>query len=228
LVARLKTILKRDLKLGTDVQIGDTTPLFGGDMDLDSLDLPLLITSMEREFGIKIPSQNVGAKLFQNVTSLAGYIQEHAAKRTAAAATVAPPAPSDPLSRLPHREPFRFVSRLTAIQPGVSAQGVWAVGGSEAFFAGHFPGRPIVPGVLIIEALAQLSGVAGSGGESGQLAHADIRFEQPVAPPAEIQLRTTLMRVVGTLQQFDVEAAVASAIVARGSLALHRPGGQTS
>lgn len=67
------------------------------------------------------------------------------------------PAPAD---FLPHRPPFLFVDELTAIEPGRGARGVWRLTGSEAFFQGHFPGRPTLPGVLMVEAMAQLGAVA--------------------------------------------------------------------
>jgi 3-hydroxyacyl-[acyl-carrier-protein] dehydratase len=61
---------------------------------------------------------------------------------------------------LPHRPPFLFVDEITALTPGVSASGLWRLTGTEGFFQGHFPGRPLLPGVLMVEAMAQLGGIA--------------------------------------------------------------------
>jgi 3-hydroxyacyl-[acyl-carrier-protein] dehydratase len=222
---RIKDILRRDLKLGPDARIDDDGPLFDSDADLDSLDMLLLVSSLEREFGIKIPSEAVGETVFRSVSTIAQYVAEHRPK-----SKPGPAQPSggtvNPLDRLPHGDPFRFVTKLVSWKADDTAEGIWAVTGTEAFFAGHFPGKPLVPGVLIAEALAQLSGLIAppAGATGGKLAHVDVRFENPVAPPAEIALASKLVRKVVSLQQFEVTASVGEKTVARGTLAIQHGG----
>ncbi|HXE55217.1 MAG TPA: phosphopantetheine-binding protein [Tepidisphaeraceae bacterium] len=212
---QIKLLLRRDLKLGPDIQIPDDMPFVGTEADFDSLDILLLLASIEKQFGIKIPSEAVGKQVFENVSTLASYIEDQMSNKQTQ---------PDYLSRLPHKDPFRFVTRVTQITAGQSAEGIWVVTGSEPFFAGHFPGQPLVPGVLIAESLAQLSGlISPVETRSGKLVHVDVRFDEPVAPPADLVLRSRLLRTVGELEQFEVSALLNDRTIARGMLTLSRP-----
>jgi acyl carrier protein len=223
---RVKDILRRDLKMGDHIHIDDHAPLFNSQNDLDSLDMLLLVSSIEREFGFRIPNEAVGQTVFQSVDSLANYIELNRHSKPVSRVQVIETGVSL-LDRLPHGPAFRFVTKINQQKAGESIEGVWSVGGEEPFFAAHFPGRPIVPGVLLAEALAQISGLVMSDtAQRGALAHVDIRFEKPVAPPAEISLKSRLSKHLGAIHQFQVSASVGENVVAQGTLALHlSPGG---
>lgn len=74
---RVKRIIRDSLKLGADADIGDAMPLIGGEYDLDSLDILLVVTNIEKEFAIKIPNEAVGREAFANVTTLAEFVESH-------------------------------------------------------------------------------------------------------------------------------------------------------
>jgi 3-hydroxyacyl-[acyl-carrier-protein] dehydratase len=113
---------------------------------------------------------------------------------------------------------------VTQIKEGESGEGVWSLNGTEPFFAGHFTGHPLVPGVLLAEAMAQLSGLVGPPeSKEGKLVHVDVRFDRTVAPPVDIILQSRHLRSIGLLQQFEVSASVGQDTVARGMLTLSRP-----
>lgn len=102
---------------------------------------------------------------------------------------------------LPHRHPFLFVDDLLDVVPGVSARGTWHLTGDEEFFRGHFPGRPTLPGVLMVEAIAQLGAVALLSDERyrgklplfGGIDRA--RFRRQVVPGETLELSITMGRL---------------------------------
>jgi 3-hydroxyacyl-[acyl-carrier-protein] dehydratase len=107
----------------------------------------------------------------------------------------------EPADVLPHRPPFLFVDEVLELTPGASARGVWRLTGNEWFFAGHFPGRPTLPGVLMCEAIAQLGAIAVLTDERGAgrlplFGGLDgARFRRQVGPGDALELAVELGRM---------------------------------
>ena len=110
----------------------------------------------------------------------------------------------DPQSLLPHREPFLFVSSVLEVVAGERARATWSLTGDEAFFAGHFPGRPTLPGVLMVEALAQVGALAvladpRYAGKLPLFGGIDkARFRRQVVPGDTLTLEVTIAKLGGT------------------------------
>ena len=128
---------------------------------------------------------------------------------------------------LPHRPPFVFVRRLIACREGESAECETSFQPDDPMFAGHFPGNPLVPGVILTEALAQAAGIAAASGHAENArplfllsAIRAMKFLRAVRPGEKIVLRAQKLAQVDDLLQFSVEAAVDGAIVAQGQLVL--------
>lgn len=137
------------------------------------------------------------------------------------------PPSSPPHLGLPHRPPFVFVREVIGCEPGRSVDARTAFDASDPMFAGHFPGNPIVPGVILTEALAQAAGIAAASGHPEGTrplfllsAIRTMKFLRPVRPGEAIDLRAEKVAATEALLQFKVEARVAGALVAEGQLVL--------
>ncbi len=106
---------------------------------------------------------------------------------------------------LPHRYPFLLVDRIVALEPSVSARGLKNVTINEPFFQGHFPGHPIMPGVLLIEAMAQVAGVLAlkTAGVKDKVVYFmgidKARFRRPVVPGDTLNINVTVIKIRGPI-----------------------------
>jgi 3-hydroxyacyl-[acyl-carrier-protein] dehydratase len=127
------------------------------------------------------------------------------------------------MKHLPHRYPFLMVDRIVDIQPGKSIIGIKNVSINEHFFQGHFPGQPIMPGVLIIEAMAQVAGILayGSGNEGNSVYFMSIekaKFRRPVVPGDQIRLEIKLLQKRGSVWKVSGTALVDDKVVSEAEL----------
>lgn len=131
------------------------------------------------------------------------------------------------MALIPHRYPFLLIDRVIDCVPGERCTALKNVTFNEPFFQGHFPGRPVMPGVLIIEALAQATGIlafatAGDGPGEGRLYYFvgidKARFRKPVEPGDQLRLEVTLLRRIKTVWRFSAVAYVDDVKVASAEL----------
>ena len=125
------------------------------------------------------------------------------------------------MAMIPHRYPFLFIDKVTQIVPDTTAIGIKNVSMNEPFFQGHFPGHPIMPGVLIIEAMAQTSAilvVETTGKRTGAVVYfmtiEQARFRQPVFPGDQLKLHVEKKRSRGNVWKFSGRATVEGKLMA--------------
>jgi len=128
---------------------------------------------------------------------------------------------------LPHRYPFLLVDRILSIVPGESIVGIKNVTANEDFFNGHFPGKPVMPGVLMVEAMAQVAGVLFLSqpehkGKTPFFCGIDkVRFRRPVVPGDRLEFHVKVLKVRGSTGKVEAEARVDGELVTGGELMFH-------
>ena len=126
------------------------------------------------------------------------------------------------IKMIPHRYPFLLIDRVQDVVPKASATGIKNVTINEPFFPGHFPDKPIMPGVLIIESMAQTAAVlvvSGLGTETeGKLVYfmsvESARFRKPVIPGDQLEIKVKKRQMRGSVWKFDGQAYVQNILVA--------------
>ena len=125
---------------------------------------------------------------------------------------------------IPHRYPFLLVDRMIEIEDGKRGVGIKNVTANEWFFEGHVPGNKVMPGVLIVEAMAQVAAVTllragGAGGKTPMFGGIeDMRFRKPVVPGDQLRMEFTLEKLRGPVGKGHVKATVDGKVAAEGNI----------
>jgi 3-hydroxyacyl-[acyl-carrier-protein] dehydratase len=130
------------------------------------------------------------------------------------------------MEMIPHRYPFLLIDKVINVDPGESATGIKNVTINEPFFPGHFPQKPVMPGVLILEAMAQTAAIIAVDflGEDAQgrvvyfMGIDGAKFRKPVGPGDRLEMKLTKTRGGGAVWKFDAEATVDGTVVCQAKL----------
>lgn len=128
------------------------------------------------------------------------------------------------MARLPHRYPMLLIDRILALDPGERAVGLKNVSMDEPFFSGHFPGHPVMPAVLVLEAMAQVGAVLVSlrPDAAGYITHLvsveQVRFHRPIVPGDQIIIQVVGLRGKGRFGKAQATVMVNGAVAAEGVL----------
>ena len=134
---------------------------------------------------------------------------------------------NDIMQYIPHRYPFLLVDRVISIEPGKNIVAIKNVTINEPFFVGHFPHQPIMPGVMILEALAQASAILSFKSDNFKVNDDSVyylvgidnaRFKKPVVVGDQLMLHATLMRHIKGFWKFTTQAKVGDEVVAKAEL----------
>ena len=131
------------------------------------------------------------------------------------------------LKHIPHRFPFLMVDRVESVDPGKNIVAIKNVSMNEPFFPGHFPNRPVMPGVLILEAMAQVAAIlsfksAGTKPDANSIYYFvgidNARFKRPVEPGDQLRLDVSVLRTIKGIWKFSGKATVGEHLVAEAEL----------